>query len=108
MQVLVIGANGNAGLHVVIRLAASEHKPIAMIQHADQRHRFDELGVPTVLGHLEYPINHVFGGCDAVIFAAGSGGKTVLVDHLGAIRAATKALGMMSNVLAYLAPSSPD
>lgn len=51
MQVLVIGANGNTGtgFHVVNRLASSEHKPIAMMQHADQRHRFDASGVPTVL-----------------------------------------------------------
>ena len=45
-----------------------------------------------MLADLEYPIDHAVKGCDAVIFAAGSGGhtgkdKTVLVDHIGAIRA---------------------
>ena len=91
MKVLVIGANGNTGLRVIRRLADSEHYPIAMIRDTKQRAKFDEIGVSTVLGDLEYPIDHVVLGTDAIIFAAGSGGhtgkdKTVLVDQLGAIR----------------------
>ena len=91
MQVLVIGANGNTATRLVRRLAQGPHDPIAMIRHPGQRPKFDDLGVPTVLADLEYPIDHAVAGCDAVIFAAGSGGrtgkdKTVLVDHLGAIR----------------------
>jgi uncharacterized protein YbjT (DUF2867 family) len=91
MKVLVIGANGNTATRLVRRLAAGRHDPVAMIRNPDQRPKFDEMGVPTVLADLEYPIDHAVRGCDAVIFAAGSGGhtgkdKTVLVDHLGAIR----------------------
>ena len=91
MKVLVIGANGNTGFRVARRLAQGSHHPVAMIRDATQRSRFDEIGVPTVLADLEYPIDHAVRGCDAVIFAAGSGGKTgkdktVLIDHLGAIR----------------------
>ena len=91
MKVLVIGANGNTATRVLRRLAASSHEPVAMIRNPDQRAKFDALGVPTVLADLEYPIDHAVAGCDAVIFAAGSGGhtgkdKTVLVDHIGAIR----------------------
>ncbi len=91
MRVLVIGANGNTATRLVRRLAAGRHDPVAMIRNPDQRPKFDEMGVPTVLADLEYPIDHAVRGCDAVIFAAGSGGhtgkdKTVLVDHLGAIR----------------------
>ncbi len=91
MKVLVIGANGNTGFRVVQRLVDSSHDPVAMIRDASQRPRFDERGVPTVLGDLEYPIDHAVAGCDAVVFAAGSGGKTgkdktVLIDHIGAIR----------------------
>lgn len=91
MKVLVIGANGNTATRVVRRLAASSHDPVAMIRDPGQRPRFDALGVPAVLADLEYPIDHAVAGCDAVIFAAGSGGhtgrdKTVLVDHIGAIR----------------------
>jgi len=92
MKVLVIGANGNTATRVV-RLIKNEtsHEPIAMIRNTTQRVKFDKLGVTTVLGDLEYPIDHAIMGCDAIIFAAGSGGqtgkdKTVLVDHIGAIR----------------------
>lgn len=96
MKVLVIGANGNTGTRVVRRLAAGPHAPMAMIRDPRQRETFDLLSVPTVLGDLEYPVDHCLRGCDAVIFAAGSGGhtgkdKTVLVDHLGAIRAMVSA-----------------
>ena len=87
----MIGANGNTGKRVVRRLSESSHEPLAMIRNPDQRAIFDEMGVPTVLADLEYPINHAVAGCQAVIFAAGSGShtgkdKTVLVDHIGAIR----------------------
>lgn len=92
MKVLVIGANGNTATRVVRRLAESPHDPVAMIRDPAQRAKFDALGVPSVLGDLEYPIDHAVAGADAIIFAAGSGGhtgkdKTVLVDYLGAIRA---------------------
>lgn len=97
MKVLVIGANGNTGYRIVQYLKDSPHMPLAMIRDPKQRERFDQLAVPCVLGDLEYPIDHAVRGCDAVIFAAGSGGKTgkdktVLVDHIGAIRAAVTAL----------------
>jgi len=91
MKVLVVGANGNTATRVVRRLATSDHDPVAMIRTPAQRAKFDKLGVPTVLADLEYPIDHALQDCDAIIFAAGSGGKTgkdktVLVDHIGAIR----------------------
>jgi len=91
VRVLVIGANGLTGQRIVKLLAESAHDPVAMIRDGSQRATFDELGVPTVLGDVEYPIDHAVRGCDAVIFAAGSGSstgrdKTVLVDQLGAIR----------------------
>ena len=92
MKVLVIGANGNTATRVV-RLIKNEtsHEPIAMIRNTTQRVKFDKLGVTTELGDLEYPIDHAIMGCNAIIFAAGSGSqtgkdKTVLVDHIGAIR----------------------
>lgn len=91
MKVIVIGANGNTATRAIKLLADGHHDPVAMIRNPDQRPKFDALGVPTVLADLEYPIDHAVAGCDAVIFAAGSGGhtgkdKTVLVDHIGAIR----------------------
>ena len=91
MKVLVIGANGNTGSRIVNHLVLSTHQPVAMIRDVSHREKFDVMGVPTVLADLEYPIDHAVRGCDAVIFAAGSGSttgkdKTVLIDHIGAIR----------------------
>ena len=96
MKVLVIGANGKTATHVVRRLKEGPHEPLAMIRDPAQRANFDDMSIPTVLADLEYPIDHAVKGCDAVIFAAGSGGhtgkdKTVLIDHVGAIRAIVSA-----------------
>jgi uncharacterized protein YbjT (DUF2867 family) len=96
MKVLVIGSNGMTGKRVVDLLRAGPHDPVAMIRNPDQRPVFDELCVPTVLADLEYPIDHAVRGCHAVIFAAGSGSKTgkdktVLIDHIGAIRSVVTA-----------------
>lgn len=109
MKVLVIGANGNTATRVVRRLAGGPHDPVAMIRDPDQRAKFDALGVPAVLADLEYPIDHAVAGCDAVIFAAGSGGrtgkdKTVLVDHIGAIRSMVAA--QMNGAKRYIMLSS--
>ena len=91
MKILVIGANGNTATRVIKLLVESSHEPVAMIRHVSHRAKFDLLGVSTVLADLEYPIDHAVAGCHGIIFAAGSGGstgndKTVLVDHIGAIR----------------------
>ncbi|QDT38681.1 SDR family oxidoreductase [Stratiformator vulcanicus] len=96
MRVLVIGANGRTGGLCIKRLAESDHQPVAMIRRPEQQIAFTEAGIPTVRGDLEHPIDEAVQGCDAVIFAAGSGGntgkdKTVLIDHLGGIRAAVAA-----------------
>ena len=109
MKVLVIGANGNTATRVIQRLAASDHDPIAMIRNPSHRAKFDKLGVPSILADLEYPIDHAVQGCDAIIFAAGSGGKTgkdktVLIDHIGAIRSMVAA--QVHNVRRYIMLSS--
>jgi uncharacterized protein YbjT (DUF2867 family) len=109
MKVLVIGANGNTATRVIQRLAGSDHDPIAMIRNPSHRAKFDKLGVPSVLADLEYPIDHAVRGCDAIIFAAGSGGKTgkdktVLIDHIGAIRSMVAA--QVHNVRRYIMLSS--
>ncbi len=100
MNVLIIGANGRTGRQVTQSLRKTKHQPVAMIRDSAQRVVFDDMGVPTVLGDLEYPIDHAFqayGGFDAAVFAAGSVrqntiDKAVLIDHLGPIRAATAAV----------------
>lgn len=100
MQVLIIGANGRTGRRVTRRLLETKHQPVAMVRNPSQRSFFDEQGVPTVLGDLEYPIDHAFkaySGFQAVVFAAGSVrqntiDKAVLIDHIGPIRAASAAV----------------
>ena len=109
MKVLVIGANGNTATRLVRRLAQGPHDPVAMIRDPAQRAKFDALGVPTVLGDLEYPIDHAVSGADAIVFAAGSSGhtgkdKTVLVDYLGAIRSMVAA--QVHDVRRYIMLSS--
>ncbi|MFI4917779.1 MAG: NAD(P)H-binding protein [Phycisphaerales bacterium JB060] len=97
MRTLIIGANGDTGFRVVQQLkAGGRHEPVAMIRKQGQNAKFDKIGVQTVLGDLLLPIDHAVEGCQAVVFAAGSGGKTgkdmtVLIDQLGAIRAAVAA-----------------
>ncbi len=109
MKVLIVGANGNTATRVVRRLVDSAHDPVAMIRDVGHRAKFDALGVPTVFADLEYPVDHALNGVDAVIFAAGSGGhtgkdKTVLVDHIGAIR--TMVAASVAGVPRYIMLSS--
>lgn len=97
MKVLVIGANGKTGYLTVKELKAEgKHEPVAMIRDENQKERFENLGIKTVLGNLEESIIPALEGMDAVIFAAGSGSKTgkdktVIIDHIGGIKAAVEA-----------------
>jgi len=79
MKVLVVGANGQIGRHFVKMLASSDiHTPKAMIRKEEQVSFFNSLGVETVLTSLEGSVEEIteaMKGCDAVVFAAGSGGK---------------------------------
>ena len=91
MDVLVAGGNGSTGYRVVRRLADAPHRPAAMIRSADQRSRFEEIGVETVVADLEEELGHAVAGRDAVVFCAGSGAETSLrktrdVDRDGAMR----------------------
>ena len=91
MRVLVAGANGRTGKRIVRLLRQGGQEPVAMIRSAGQASEFDALGVEAVVADLECPVDDAVRGCQAVIFAAGSGSKTgpdktVLVDQLGAIR----------------------
>jgi uncharacterized protein YbjT (DUF2867 family) len=98
MKVLIIGANGQVGRHVVRMVGLSTiHEAKAMIRDEDQRQAMEELGAEEiVIGNLEEDFSHAFENTDAVIFAAGSGphtgkDKTVDVDKLGAIKSIEEA-----------------
>ncbi|WP_025092710.1 SDR family oxidoreductase [Bacillus safensis] len=95
MNVLIIGANGGIGQHLLRKLQESgDHNAIAMIRKEEQREKFEELGVKTTLIDLEGSIDDITNAMkdvDAVVFTAGSGGhtgadKTILIDLDGAIK----------------------
>ncbi len=90
MNVLVVGANGKTGRHIIPLLKAAGHTPRAMIRNFDQRGDMEALGAECVAGDLEKPLGYAVNGNRAVIFAAGSGSKTgpektVEVDFHGAL-----------------------
>lgn len=95
MNILVVGANGQIGKHVVRTIQASnEHTAIAMVRKEEQRAQFEEQGAKTVLVDLEGSIDDIADAAkdaDAVVFTAGSGGhtgadKTMMIDLDGAIK----------------------
>ncbi|QKY69857.1 SDR family oxidoreductase [Lentibacillus sp. CBA3610] len=95
MNVLVVGANGQIGRHLVRKLQESDkHNTIAMVRKEEQKTRLEEQGVKTALVDLEESIETIANAAkeaDAVVFSAGSGGqtgadKTMLIDLDGAIK----------------------
>jgi len=95
MNVLIIGANGQIGRHLVRKLQESnKHNAIAMVRSDEQKAAFEEQGVQAVLADLEGSIDEIARaaeGADAVVFTAGSGGhtgadKTMMIDLDGAIK----------------------
>jgi uncharacterized protein YbjT (DUF2867 family) len=75
MKILVAGATGNTGLRLVKKLKANGHTPIALVRQSSDT---SALGADVKLrqGDLTNLQDGVCDGCDAVIFAAGSGGST--------------------------------
>ncbi|GEL77711.1 SDR family oxidoreductase [Tenuibacillus multivorans] len=95
MKVLVVGANGQIGKQATEFLHDyDEHHVRAMVRKEEQLNEFKEKGIEAVLADLEGSVDQLTQaaeGCDAVIFAAGSGGqtgadKTLLIDLDGAIK----------------------
>ncbi|ART62006.1 SDR family oxidoreductase [Kushneria marisflavi] len=92
MTTLIIGANGQIGRRLCEQAAQSGHAVRAMVRDEQQNTFFDSIGVETVMGDLTGDMDHVFEGCDQVVFTAGSGGATgldhtLMVDLNGAMRA---------------------
>ena len=91
MRVLIAGANGQIGRHLLEKMADSEHEARALIRDPEQGPDLQALGATeTVVGNLEGDCREALRGCDAVIFTAGSGAqtgpdKTIDVDQNGAI-----------------------
>jgi len=95
MNVAVVGANGQIGKQVIGFLKeSSEHTPKAIVRKEEQARAFEQDGVQSSLVDLEGTVDeitHGLKGADAVVFTAGSGGKTgadktLLIDLDGAVK----------------------
>lgn len=102
MHVLIAGANGQIGQHLLEEMADSQHEARALIRDAEQGPELQALGATeSVVGDLEGDCSEALRGCDSVVFTAGSGPhtgpeKTIDVDQNGAIRLidTAKAMGI--------------
>ncbi len=95
VKVLVVGANGQIGKHLVSFIQDSDSlKAKAMIRKAEQATYFKDLGAETALVDLEddiEPIAKAAEDVDAIVFTAGSGphtgkDKTIMIDLDGAVK----------------------
>lgn len=75
MTILVAGATGKTGLHLVQELIDQGHKPTALVRESSDTSALPH-GVATRRGDLTDLHDGVCDGMDTVIFAAGSGGST--------------------------------
>jgi uncharacterized protein YbjT (DUF2867 family) len=75
MNVLVAGATGKTGIRLVKELTSRGHHPIALVRESSDTRALVP-GVELRRGDLTELADGVCDGCDAVIFAAGSGGST--------------------------------
>ncbi|QTN00163.1 NAD(P)H-binding protein [Sediminibacillus dalangtanensis] len=105
LKVLVVGANGKIGKHLVTIMQHKESlEAKAMIRKQEQAAFFEKLNAETALVDLEQDIETIAKaaeGVDAVVFTAGSGphtgkDKTIMVDLDGAVKTieAAKAAGV--------------
>jgi uncharacterized protein YbjT (DUF2867 family) len=75
MNILVAGATGSTGLRLMTELLSRGHSPVALVRESSDTGSLPA-GVKQRLGDLTDLPEDVCDGCDAVIFAAGSGGDT--------------------------------
>lgn len=95
MKLFVVGANGQIGRHLIQKLKKNEeHTPKAMVRNEAQSLQLKNEGIETVIANLEDTVETIADavkGCDAIVFTAGSGGKTgadktLLIDLDGAVK----------------------
>lgn len=84
-KVLVAGANGTTGRHIINFLKeSSDYQPIAMVRKPEQTDFFEQQNVKTMLADLEDQSSYSLNDIDDIIFAAGSKGKKLIaVDQEG-------------------------
>lgn len=75
MKILVAGATGSTGLRLMTKLATDGHTPVALVRESSDTSKLPDQAEQRTgdLGQLQ---DGVCEGCDAVVFAAGSGGDT--------------------------------
>lgn len=95
MKILVVGANGQIGKHLVELIQNSEELSVrAMVRKQEQADELIKKDIEAVVGDLEGSVEElqkVVEGTDAIVFTAGSGGstgsdKTLLIDLDGAVK----------------------
>ncbi|ENH97558.1 hypothetical protein J416_06088 [Gracilibacillus halophilus YIM-C55.5] len=95
VKVLVVGANGQIGKHLVKFIQEDEQlEAKAMIRKQEQANYFNELGAEVAVVDLESDIQDIAEAAkdvDAVVFTAGSGphtgkDKTIMIDLDGAVK----------------------
>lgn len=75
MNVLIAGATGKTGIRLVHELTARGHHPIALVRESSDTSALPR-GAELRQGDLTDLEDDVCAGCEAVVFAAGSGGST--------------------------------
>lgn len=116
MYVLVAGAHGQVGQHIVELVRQNEHEVRGMVRDDAQVATIEALGAEAVVADLTQDVTHAVEECDAIIFAAGSGGEDVWgVDRDGAINLIDTAEDesvdrfiMLSSINADTPEESPD
>lgn len=116
METLVVGAHGATGRRIVGLLVVDGHTVRGMIRDPAQAETISALGARPVIGDVEGELREAVAGCDAVVFAAGSGAHTgaeatIGVDQEGAKRTvdAAQAAGVRRFVmLSSMGTRDPD
>ncbi|UOQ50509.1 SDR family oxidoreductase [Gracilibacillus caseinilyticus] len=115
VKVLIVGANGQIGKHLVARIQNEEKlEARAMIRDEKQAGNFEKLGAEVAVVDLEDNIETIAKaaeGTDAVVFTAGSGphtgkDKTIMIDLDGAVK--TIEAAKKANVQRFIMISSFD
>lgn len=75
MNILIAGATGKTGLHLVQALIDQGHKPTALVRESSDTSKLPK-GAALRHGDLTDLQQDICAGMDVVIFAAGSGGST--------------------------------
>lgn len=115
--VLVAGSHGQVGRKLTRLLADDEAYTVrGMVREESQAPHIEDLGATPVVADLTETVDHAVRGCDAIVFAAGSGGEDVWgVDRDGAIElmdvAESEGIGrfvMLSSINADAPERGPD